>query len=90
MLIFGAAIRKQTLVLAKNLMAANCPLPPIMIVTLPCPLVTGYGSLILAEFDYDKNPAESFPCIGDELRQKNFVVFCGDYSKPICQSIRSR
>jgi sulfide:quinone oxidoreductase len=25
-----------------------------------CPLVTGYGSLILAEFDYDNNPAESF------------------------------
>jgi hypothetical protein len=26
-----------------------------------CPLVTGYGKLILAEFDYDGNPAESFP-----------------------------
>jgi sulfide:quinone oxidoreductase len=23
--------------------------------------VTGYGKLILAEFDYDGNPAESFP-----------------------------
>ena len=26
-----------------------------------CPLVTGYGKLIMAEFDYDGNPAESFP-----------------------------
>jgi sulfide:quinone oxidoreductase len=26
-----------------------------------CPLVTGYGSLVLAEFDYDLKPAESFP-----------------------------
>lgn len=26
-----------------------------------CPLVTGYGSLILAEFDYDKNPMETLP-----------------------------
>ncbi len=25
-----------------------------------CPLVTGYGRLILAEFDYDKNPDETF------------------------------
>ena len=26
-----------------------------------CPLVTSYSSLILAEFDYDKKPAETFP-----------------------------
>ncbi len=26
-----------------------------------CPLVTGYGTLILAEFDYDNNPTETFP-----------------------------
>ena len=26
-----------------------------------CPLVTGYGTLILAEFDYDKQPDETFP-----------------------------
>ena len=26
-----------------------------------CPLVTGYGKLVLAEFDYDKNPQETFP-----------------------------
>jgi len=26
-----------------------------------CPLVTGFGSLILAEFDYDKKPVETLP-----------------------------
>ena len=26
-----------------------------------CPLVTSYNSMVLAEFDYDKNPQESFP-----------------------------
>ena len=26
-----------------------------------CPLVTGYGRLVLAEFEYDKNPTETFP-----------------------------
>ncbi|HEY4896348.1 MAG TPA: hypothetical protein VII01_09690, partial [Solirubrobacteraceae bacterium] len=26
-----------------------------------CPLVTGYGKLVLAEFDYDLKPQESFP-----------------------------
>jgi len=26
-----------------------------------CPLVTGYGKLMLAEFDYDNQPMETFP-----------------------------
>jgi len=26
-----------------------------------CPVVTGYGTMVLAEFDYDGIPAESFP-----------------------------
>jgi len=26
-----------------------------------CPLVVGYGKLILAEFDYDNKPVETFP-----------------------------
>jgi sulfide:quinone oxidoreductase len=26
-----------------------------------CPLVTGYDSCIMAEFDYDANPLETFP-----------------------------
>jgi len=33
-----------------------------------CPLVTGYGKLILAEFDYELNPQESFPF--DQSRER--------------------
>lgn len=59
----GAAIRKQAPVLVENLLAhrAGQPLPARYDGYASCPLVTGYGRLILAEFDYDGNPAESFP-----------------------------
>jgi sulfide:quinone oxidoreductase len=59
----GAAIRKQAPVLVDNLMAlrAGLPLTARYDGYASCPLVTGYGKLILAEFDYDGNPAESFP-----------------------------
>ena len=26
-----------------------------------CPVVAGYGKIVLAEFDYDGQPAETFP-----------------------------
>lgn len=59
----GAAIRKQAPVLVENLLAhrAGRPLLARYDGYASCPLVTGYGRLILAEFDYDGNPAESFP-----------------------------
>jgi sulfide:quinone oxidoreductase len=59
----GAAIRKQAPVLVHNLVAlrAGLPLDARYDGYASCPLVTGYGKLILAEFDYDGKPAESFP-----------------------------
>lgn len=59
----GAAIRKQAPTTVANMMAflQGQPLPKHYDGYTSCPLVTGYGSLILAEFDYDKNPMESFP-----------------------------
>ena len=36
------------------------PMPKIYNGYTSCPLVTGYGRLILAEFDYDKQPDETF------------------------------
>lgn len=59
----GAAIRKQAPVAVHNLVAAiqGRPLPDTYHGYTSCPLVTGYGRLILAEFDYDKQPAETFP-----------------------------
>ena len=59
----GAAIRKQAPVLVANLLAAMKQQQPSASYDgyTSCPLVTGYGKLILAEFDYDLKPAESFP-----------------------------
>lgn len=59
----GAAIRKQAPVAAANLRAAllDQPLPARYDGYTSCPLVTGYGKLVLAEFGYDKQPSETFP-----------------------------
>ena len=59
----GAAIRKQAPVLVKNLKAfqKNQPLNASYHGYTSCPVVTGYGSLVLAEFDYEQQPAETFP-----------------------------
>ncbi|MBK9383181.1 MAG: NAD(P)/FAD-dependent oxidoreductase [Chitinophagaceae bacterium] len=59
----GAAIRKQAPVVVENLLAAihHQPLTGKYNGYTSCPLVTGYGKLVLAEFDYDNNPQETFP-----------------------------
>lgn len=59
----GAAVRKQAPVLVENLLAyrAGTPLTASYDGYASCPLVTGYGKLVLAEFDYDGKPAETFP-----------------------------
>lgn len=59
----GAAIRKQAPVLVQNLLYLMNGKTSTKEYTgyTSCPIVTGYGSLILAEFDYSSNPTESFP-----------------------------
>jgi sulfide:quinone oxidoreductase len=59
----GAAIRKQAPVLVTNLLAAidGAPLAASYDGYAACPIVTGYGKLVLAEFDYELTPRESFP-----------------------------
>ena len=59
----GAAIRKQAPVLVRNLRAFMGGQPPKAAYTgyTSCPVVTGYGTMVLAEFGYDKQPDESFP-----------------------------
>jgi sulfide:quinone oxidoreductase len=59
----GAAIRKQAPVVVENLRAAMAgrPLTASYKGYTSCPVVTGYGKMVLAEFDYDGNPMESFP-----------------------------
>ena len=61
----GAAIRKQAPIVVSNLLAemrGSAP-GPAYDGYASCPLVTGYGKLILAEFDYDGNPTPSIPLI---------------------------
>lgn len=59
----GAAIRKQAPVLVKNLLALINEQPMTANYTgyTSCPIVTGYGKLVLAEFDYNNQPMETFP-----------------------------
>ncbi|AVK82358.1 pyridine nucleotide-disulfide oxidoreductase [Lysinibacillus sp. B2A1] len=59
----GAAIRKQAPVLIDNLMALMRQQPMTQKYSgySSCPIVTGYNKLILAEFDYSKEPVESMP-----------------------------
>jgi sulfide:quinone oxidoreductase len=72
----GAAIRKQAPTTVANLMSAihNQPLAVKYDGYTSCPLVTGYGSLILAEFDYDKKPKESFPFNQAEERYSMYAL----------------
>lgn len=59
----GAAVRKQAPVLVENLLHVKNGgnLTAKYTGYGSCPLVTGYGKLVLAEFDYDNNPMETFP-----------------------------
>jgi sulfide:quinone oxidoreductase len=59
----GAAIRKQAPVLVKNMLAflKSQPLTAQYSGYGSCPLVAGYGKLILAEFGYDNKVMETFP-----------------------------
>lgn len=72
----GAAIRKQAPTTVANIMSylQGKSLGKIYDGYTSCPLVTGYGSLILAEFDYDKQPQESFPFNQAEERYSMYAL----------------
>lgn len=61
----GAAVRKQAPVVVHNLLqvmeTGALDSPKLYDGYSSCPLVTGYGKLVLAEFDFDNNPLPSFP-----------------------------
>jgi sulfide:quinone oxidoreductase len=78
----GAAIRKQAPVLVKNLVAAmgGQPLTARYDGYAACPIVTGYRRLILAEFDYDGNPKESFPF--DQSKERYSMYLLKAYGLP--------
>lgn len=72
----GAAIRKQAPVVVKNLLSLmkGEPLTEQYNGYTSCPLVTGYDSLVMAEFDYDLNPMETFPIDQSKERYSMFLV----------------
>jgi len=72
----GAAVRKQAPVVAQNLVAEmkKRPLTSTYDGYTSCPLVTGYNSLVMAEFDYNQNPAETFPIDQSKERYSMYLV----------------
>jgi len=72
----AAAIKAQTPVLVSNLsmVIENQEGKAAYDGYASCPLVTGYGKLILAEFDYNMKPRETFPFDqGRELRSMYYL-----------------
>ncbi len=72
----GAAIRKQIPVLFENLVAKREGRPPSASYDgyASCPLVTGRGKVILAEFGYGGKIMESFPFDQSEERYSMYAL----------------
>lgn len=72
----GAAIRKQAPVVVENIQAfrRGQPLRGSYDGYASCPLVTGYGKVILAEFGYDGAIMESFPFDQSEERYSMYAL----------------
>ncbi|MDQ0413340.1 MULTISPECIES: NAD(P)/FAD-dependent oxidoreductase [Mesobacillus] len=72
----GAAIRKQAPVVAENVISLmkGEMLEAAYNGYTSCPLVTGYKKLILAEFDYDKNPMETMPFNQAKERHSMYIL----------------
>lgn len=72
----GAAIRKQAPVVVENMLALmrDEPLTASYDGYTSCPLVTGYSSLVLAEFDYNHNLRESMPFSQAKERHSMYLL----------------
>lgn len=74
----GAAVRKQAPVLVANLMRV---MKEDKVTDdkryhgyTSCPLTTGYGEMLLAEFDYDNNPDPSLPIDTTKPRKSMWIL----------------
>jgi sulfide:quinone oxidoreductase len=72
----AAAIRKEAPVLVQNLLSylRKQPLEASYNGYSCCPLITGFGKTILAEFDYDGKPEPSFPLDPTQERYSMLVL----------------
>ncbi len=78
----GAAIRKQAPVLVENLLSlmTNKPINASYNGYTICPVLTGYGKLVLAEFDYTNTPVETFPF--DQSKERYSMYLLKKYILP--------
>ena len=72
----AAAVRRQAPVLVKNLLAAikSQSLTAQYNGYTCCPLITGYGKVIMAEFDYTNQPLSTFPMDPREERYSMWIM----------------
>ncbi len=79
----AAAVRAEGPVLVANLLAAMKGGKPAARYDgyTSCPLVTGYGKVILAEFDYNLNPRETFPF--DQAKERYSMYLLKRYVLPV-------
>lgn len=72
----GAAIRKQAPVVVSHIksMIKGGKSPRKYDGYTSCPLVTGYNSLVMAEFKYDNVPSETFPVNQGKERKSMYLV----------------
>jgi len=78
----SAAVRKQIPVAVRNLIALIEGRAPEAIYDgyAACPIVTDYGHVLMAEFDYDKKPKISFPLsLLDMSRERRIAWFLKVY-----------
>ena len=79
----GAAIRKQVPVVVENVLASIQGKAPHQKYDgyTACPVVTDYGKVVLAEFNYDKEPSETFPF--DQARERLSMYLMKRYALPL-------
>ncbi len=79
----AAAIRAQRPVLVENLLSVLAGRAPRAVYDgyTSCPLITGYGRLMLAEFDYNLEPCETFPF--DQAQERRSMYLLKKYVLPV-------
>jgi sulfide:quinone oxidoreductase len=79
----GAAVRKQAPVLVENLQAAMAgrDLPAHYSGYTSCPVLTAHNRLLLAEFDYSKQPTPTMPLI-DTFKERYDMYLLKRYGLP--------
>ncbi|MCA9684134.1 MAG: NAD(P)/FAD-dependent oxidoreductase [Myxococcales bacterium] len=78
----GAAIRKQAPIMVENLLAVRAHKAATGSYDgyASCPLITGYGTCILAEFNYDGDPTETFDF--DQAQERYSMYALKAYALP--------